>query len=243
MSSEAPKVLLIVPCFNESQRLRISTFRKELPAGVTVLFANDGSTDGTQALIESLCAGDGRFSSFQSKENLGKANIIHAAYSDARARDFLQNFEWIGFWDADLATPLSEIRNFLIYQREFAPQAQALFGSRINRFGAQVLRNPLRHYLSRVFVTLTDLFLGIRAYDSQCGAKLFSREKAEIALGKKFVSKWIFDLEIILRLNQKDIVEVPVQSWRDVAGSKVVLWRDSWRLLRDFWRIRKGGEG
>lgn len=234
-----PRTLLIVPCYNESERLQLEEFAK-LPPWVSVLFADDGSVDKTKEILLSFCARlPERFFLFSAAENSGKAGVIHAAYEYARSQSWFGAYEWIGFWDADLATPLAEVRNFLIYRQEFTPLAQALFGSRVNRYGAKVRRRPLRHYLSRLFVTATDLWLGIRCYDSQCGAKLFHRNVVDAALGKAFVSKWVFDLEIILRLGAEQIVEVPVQSWRDVPGSKVRLGRDAWRLLGDLWRIRR----
>lgn len=228
-----------MPCYNESQRLRLNLFREQRPQECQILFADDGSTDATPALLQKFCAENAEhFRFFRSEKNLGKAQIIQQAYQWARRQEGFGEFSWIGFWDADLATPLKEVTHFLTYRREFAPKAEALFGSRINRFGARVERSPLRHYLSRIFVTFVDWWLGIRAYDSQCGAKLFQPAAAELAFADTFVSRWVFDLEIILRLRGNEIVEVPVQEWRDVAGSKVRVVRDLWRLMRDLWQLR-----
>ena len=115
----------------------------------------------------------------------------------------------------------------------------ALFGSRIARSGAYVRRSVLRHYLGRIFVTLVDLCLGIRLYDSQCGAKLFRTEVADKVFREPFLSLWIFDLEIVLRLGTDEIVEVPLQQWIDVPGSKVKLGREAFRVLKDLFLIRQ----
>lgn len=231
------RVLLIVPCYNEALRLKKEEFLK-LPEHIHVLFVNDCSTDSTKEILNVFVNHNAnRFYVHHLPQNQGKGNAVHSAYT--YAKHHLGDYQWIGFWDADLATPLEEVEFFLQYASSFSPHALALFGSRINRFGASVRRKKLRHYLSRLFVTVTDWLLGVRAYDSQCGAKLFHKSIADKALGARFVSKWVFDLEIILRVGAENIVEVPVQSWRDVPGSKVRLWRDALLLIRDLYRIRK----
>lgn len=232
------RVLLIVPCYNESRRLPVAAFEQDLPCGVDVLFANDGSTDETLEVLRPLAARDARFRIFHSPQNLGKGEVIRQAFlSLAEAR--LDAYKWVGFWDADLATPLYEVSHFLKYRELFKSDARAIFGSRVSRYGARIQRSPLRHYLSRVFVTFVDLILGIKAYDSQCGAKLFHRSVVNGVFQEVFISRWIFDLEIIFRLEKSSIVEVPLQAWRDVPDFKMKIAREAFRVWRDLWRIRQ----
>jgi dolichyl-phosphate beta-glucosyltransferase len=151
----------------------------------------------------------------------------------------LGQFEWVGFWDADLATPLSEIHYFLNYQQTFAPEKKLIFGSRILRYGSHIVRDPFRHYLSRIFVTFTDFILGIKCYDSQCGAKLFHKSVVDTIFKEKFLSRWVFDLEIIKRTDKNLILEVPVRQWQDIPGSKIKFFREIFRVLNDLFRIQK----
>ena len=79
----------------------------------------------------------------------------------------------------------------------------------------------------------------MRAYDTQCGAKLFRREVVRKLFQDPFLSRWIFDVEIYCRLGHERILEYPVKEWRDVPGSKVNLWRDSGRVMSDLLKIGK----
>jgi dolichyl-phosphate beta-glucosyltransferase len=232
------KVLLIVPCFNESARLTTDKFL-DCPKNIDILFADDGSTDNTGAVLEKIKNQRQGFSVFRANVNSGKANVIHLAYLHAVQTLNVSQYQWVGFWDADLATPLSEVNRFLIYQNSFSPKSGALFGCRLSRYGARINRSLFRHYLSRIFITMTDLLLGIKAYDSQCGAKLFKPKVAEVAFTKPFVSKWIFDLEIILRVGKENILEIPLFEWKEVAGSKIKIFRETFRIMSDLFRIKK----
>ena len=127
--------------------------------------------------------------------------------------------DWIGYWDADLATPLSEVATLLSYQGLLAERVDAVFGSRISRLGARIERSYLRHLSGRAFATVAAVALRVNTYDSQCGAKLFRREVVQQAFGDPFVSRWIFDLEIVLRLGSANVIECPVHHWLDVKGS------------------------
>ena len=242
------KTLLIVPCYNEAQRLRLEPFHEFVSAGNYICFADDGSTDGTRERIEkffvghpSHAVGHPMVTVFRSGMNLGKAGIIRAAALDLLVRGVPANVEWVGFWDADLATPVNEVELFLRFQKDFAPTAKAIFGSRILRLGAEIQRSALRHYLGRAFATLASVMLGVRCYDSQCGAKLFHRSMLEKVFAEAFISRWIFDLEILLRLGESQVVECPVTKWQDVPGSKVKVFKEIFRVLSDLWKIRERG--
>ena len=232
-------VLLIIPCYNEASRLPVDDYIKDTPLNCHMLFANDGSKDQTGVMLENLCRKREGFFVYQAISNKGKAHVIHDAFIFAKESGLLKNYEWVGFWDADLATPLFEISNFLNYQKMFSTESKALIGCRLNRYGAKVERAALRHYISRIFVTVTDLVLGVKAYDSQCGAKIFHQDIAEIALGKDFISKWVFDLEIILRVGANTVLEIPVMQWKDIPGSKVKIFREIFRVAKDLLAIKK----
>ncbi len=240
------KILLMVPCFNEEERLDFSSFSKAreeiLLKGIelTYLFLDDGSSDQTKNLISNY-AQENQHQAFSSSENMGKGNIIFKGYQHIRPHLQTVSYDWIGYWDVDLATPLQEIPQMLLYAQNFGlKNITAIWASRISRLGSDIQRKMYRHYLGRVFVTLTSIALGgTKVYDSQCGAKLFTPESAEMGFRESFISRWIFDVEILLRLNENQILEYPLSTWSDKPGSKVKIFREIWRVSFDLFKIRK----
>ena len=238
-------LIVVVPCFNEEHRLAVDAFRRfELP-GVRVefLFVNDGSTDRTRTLLEELVIADPeRYSLVDLDRNLGKAEAVRRGMLVA----FDRKPDFAGFWDADLATPLEELAGFV---EVFAtrPEVELVFAARVRLLGRSISRNPARHYFGRVGATLISSSLGLAVYDTQCGAKLFRRsDEIRELFGDPFISRWIFDVEIIARLvrqrgrdlSARAIYELPITTWRDVKGSKVRS-TDFFRALRDLQKIRR----
>ena len=241
------KTMVIIPCFNEANRLDVAAFEEFASAhpDIHLLFSNDGSTDATEAMLKEMCAHSPDQLAFVSlPENRGKAEAVRFAMCHA----FEQGADLVGFWDADLATPLGDILNFRDIFRT-RPRLLAVFGSRINLLGRDVNRHLLRHYVGRVFATAATAVLRIPIYDTQCGAKLF-RNTPEVreAFESEFLSSWIFDVEVIARLMKvvrasqpgiepgQLIFEYPLMTWHDVAGSKLKL-RDFATVGIDLCRI------
>ena len=211
------KTLIIVPCYNESQRLPREAFVRfaaEHP-DVEFLFANDGSIDSTLAVLEGLCA--------DLQPNGGKAEAVRRAMLEGVAT---YSPDYIGFWDADLATPLNEIPPFVEWMGK---GYDMVTGLRLMRLGAKVRRKASRHYLGRVFATCASLVLRLPVYDTQCGAKLYRAEVVPTLFGEKFITRWLFDVELLARYcrqygNDKartKIYEYPLYQWIDVAGSRL----------------------
>ncbi|HEX9164028.1 MAG TPA: glycosyltransferase, partial [Thermoanaerobaculia bacterium] len=212
-------------------------------AKVDFLFVNDGSKDGTLALLERLHAEDpSRFAVLDLKKNSGKAEAVR--HGIQKAMDSAPDL--VGFWDADLATPLTEIPLFLQVFDE-RPDIDMVFAARVRLLGRHISRRPSRHYFGRVGATLISRTLGLAVYDTQCGAKLFRvNYTLRQIFATPFLSRWIFDVEIIARLVQlrgrdeaaRAIYELPIREWHDVGGSKVTA-RDFGRALRDLRKISK----
>jgi dolichyl-phosphate beta-glucosyltransferase len=233
-------VLLIVPAYNESQRLKLEDFLT-LPAGVCLLFADDGSSDQTPQLIARLTQQNHFCYSYRSEKNVGKAQIIYQAMAHANKIGLTDKFDWVGYWDADLATPFFEVTNMLFNADLSSVKYDAVWGARIYRLGADIKRCPMRHYLGRGFATVTSLALNLKAYDTQCGAKIFRKDCAKLIFDRPFMSRWIFDIELYLRadkINMK-ILEYPLTQWHDIPGSKLKVWKEIFRVAYDILRIRK----
>ena len=228
-------VCLIIPCYNESERLDFSQL-KALPPTVTCVLVDDGSTDSTAALIARHESGTLRL--LRLPGNVGKGEAIRQGFLHARERGWLSQADWVGYWDADLATPLSEIDNFLAYGALSGTPPDAILGSRIYKLGSTIVRSPVRHLLGRLFTTVVSNLLYLDCYDSQCGAKLFRPDVAGEAFGEPFVSRWIFDVEILARLRSRCLVEYPLIRWVDVRGSKLGILKVAVPTLVDLIHIR-----
>lgn len=238
-------LIVVVPCFNEEHRLPVERLRSFAADGMRVefLLVDDGSTDGTWHLLESLCRDDpSRFSCLKLPENSGKAEAVRSGILAAASR----KPDYLGFWDADLATPLTELGGFLEVFAE-RPEIDLVMAARVRLLGRSISRNPARHYVGRVGATLISSSLGLAVYDTQCGAKLFRASDEIVALfAEPFLSRWLFDVEIIARLVRQRgrdaaalaIYELPIMEWHDVKGSKVKS-TDFFRALKDLAKIRR----
>lgn len=238
--------VIVIPCFNEAARLdagAFAAFVAEHPE-IHLLFVDDGSSDDTALLLADIARGaPARVSVIEQHPNQGKAAAVRRGVLSALER----GPRYVGYWDADLATPLGEIPRFLAFLEE-QPACEAVFGSRVKLLGRSIERKLARHYLGRVFATLTSVLLPLPIYDTQCGAKLFRvNETLRESFHEPFVTEWIFDVEIIARMVRhhaatdgasvaERIYEMPLHAWRDVGGSKTRA-VDFPRALWDLWKI------
>lgn len=240
------KCTIVIPCYNEASRFpkeRFSAFVDAHPE-LRFLLVNDGSKDDTLGLLERVRQGrEDRVGVVDQKVNGGKGEAVRAgilrALQEARTPA-------VGFWDADLATPLEAIPEFLLVLEE-RPELDMIFGARVKLLGRQIERQAIRHYLGRVFATVVSNLLRLPIYDTQCGAKIFRvGPETPRLFAEPFRSRWVFDVEIIARYIQacnydlarvkRSIYEFSLREWRDIAGSKVRP-KDFFRAFVDVVRI------
>jgi glycosyltransferase involved in cell wall biosynthesis len=244
------KTCIIVPCYNESGRLNAGEFlewaRRE--PELHFLFVNDGSKDGTQEKLDNLgraCPEKIRHVTLE--RNRGKAEAVRRGFLES----FDSGFDVIGYWDADLATPLGAIPRFCELLEDRG--VDGVIGSRVLLLGRHIRRNPVRHYLGRVFATCASVAIGLPVYDTQCGAKIFrNTDRLRQVFHSPFRVKWTFDVEILARFlllervhggppTRDRLIEYPLERWDDVPGSKLKGWdflRGAWEILRIAYGIR-----
>lgn len=224
------KLILVIPCYNEADRLPVQGIEAFLAAHpeVVLLPVNDGSSDDTLDVLHRLKERrPDQVDVLNLERNCGKAEAVRLGMHEAMKREA----GFAGYWDADMATPL-HVAPELVRIMEAQPEIQMVFGSRVQLLGHHIHRELLRHYLGRIFATTVSLLLGIRVYDTQCGAKIFRVIPATRTLfDSPFVSNWIFDVELIARYLKAaraegsdpldGMYEQPLPEWRDVGGSKV----------------------
>lgn len=212
----------MVPCYNEESRLDSSAFFDWVDACPSrhLSFVDDASTDQTSEILDRLRERHSRVSVLSLSRNEGKAGAVRAGILRVDATDL------IGFWDADLASPLKETDR-LVEILESNPSLQCVAGIRLMRLGSEIERSLVRHLLGRAFATVASASLGLSAYDTQCGAKLFRREVVRPLFSDEFVSPWLFDVELYLRLRRLNdegtlrgrVVEHPLTEWRAMGDS------------------------
>ncbi len=216
----------MVPCFNEGNRLGVPNYLEFLRNSPhSICFVNDGSNDNTLEVTRAIQREyPGKVDIVNLSKNLGKAEAVRQGFSSTLKN---QDYEYIGYMDADLATPFSEV-DFLL--SHFDSSIEVVIGSRVKRLGSEITRYPLRHYLGRVFATLASVTLDLEVYDSQCGAKIFRKKTAKTLFSKPFVSKWFFDLELLYRLKNihqdhfnNIILEVPLRTWQEKGDTRINL--------------------
>lgn len=220
------ELLLIIPFFNEGFRIDESSLTEMFAnyPSTGFILVNDGSTDETGTLLDKFARGHPNVRALHLSKNSGKAEAIRQAVISTAISDY----RYIGYTDADLATPGSE----LLIMMEFAtsnPTYTFIMGSRIKRLGSEIVRYGYRHYAGRVFATITSqLILKVPVYDTQCGAKVIDAKLAHELFREPFITKWLFDIELLLRLKSTDkilkcVYEYPLNNWAEKGNSKITL--------------------
>lgn len=218
------KTCLIVPCYNEEKRLKSKIFISFLEENPNIhfLFVNDGSSDKTVEILEKIKEKSAQVDLISLRQNSGKGEAVRQGLLQAAKNQF----DLVGFIDADLSSPLEEIPRLVSF---FNNEILFVSGSRIKKVGATINRKLHRHILGRIFATIVGFTLKLNIYDTQCGLKIFKTFLINPIFSEPFSSKWIFDVEIFYRfskiihnknLNEK-AVEVPLNKWEDVSGSKL----------------------
>ena len=229
---------LVVPCFDEARRLRMDELARLLDeSDLALVLVDDGSTDDTPHLLDQFAAIHPTATVVHLEANAGKGEAVRRGL----LRAIESGPEWVGYFDADLATPIDEIVRLVRIALRQPAEVRAVIASRVRLLGSDINRSAIRHYLGRVFATAASMVLELPVYDTQCGAKLFRADDLREPLAEPFTTRWIFDVELLQRLcarldqPARAIIEVPLQQWSDVHDSKLgptAMLRAGWQLLR-----------
>jgi dolichyl-phosphate beta-glucosyltransferase len=246
----SPDLALVVPCHNEAARLDPQAFVQFVTThpGVQLVLVDDGSVDGTGEILEGMrAAAPALVTVIRYSPRRGKAQAVRVGILEGLE----QHARLVGFFDADLSTPLDAIDDFLNVLR-LRPTVEFVLGSRVMLMGRNISRKATRHYLGRVFATAVSHALDLPVYDTQCGAKILRVNAATASLfAAPFRSPWIFDVELIARYlrlpvaagepaRRDRLYELVLPAWHDRPGSKL-RWYDFVRAMVEvayIWRER-----
>jgi glycosyltransferase involved in cell wall biosynthesis len=238
---------LVIPHYNDAERLGpfLADLCSGLPGHFEVLVSDDGSLESEREAMRRVVreaqarvveGGPVIRDAVFTEKNTGKGGAV------LRGWDVAAGAEVLAFADADGAVGVDEIVRAEASFR--SGDYDALFANRVKMLGRSVERSLKRHLSGRVFATLVSNVARIPAYDTQCGLKMLRRAAFEKIRPHQETVGFAFDVELCLLLLKFGfrVIEFPVD-WRDVPGSKVSLVRDSWRMAREVFRIRRRVEG
>ncbi|WP_411893338.1 response regulator [Winogradskyella sp. A2] len=227
---------VVIPCYNEEERLLSEEFLRfvNTNSGYHLCFVNDGSKDNTMAVLRDLQKGrEDYITVYDCEKNGGKAEAVRLGMLHMAKKEDL---DYIGFLDADLSTDLADFDDLVktIEKSNF----KIVSGSRISRMGADITKESARKIISLTINFIIRKILSMDFKDTQCGAKIFHKDVIDIAFKEKFVTQWIFDVEIFKRMaihfglkKAKTLLcEQPLKRWIHADGSKLSM-KDSVKIV------------
>lgn len=233
---------VVIPCYNEEERLSSNEFKdfahKNL--GYQLCFVNDGSTDKTLEVLEELRKGnESNISVYNCEKNGGKAEAVRQGMLHLH-KD--KQFDYIGFLDADLSTDFRDFDDLV--QTLEKSDFKIVSGSRMSRMGADITKESARKIISMTINLIIRSILRMPFNDTQCGAKIMTRDVVPMLFEKAFITKWIFDVEIFMRMRKhygkakviQLICEQPLKRWIHADGSKLSM-KDSVKIVGQLAKI------
>ncbi|AXG72871.1 glycosyltransferase [Flavobacterium arcticum] len=233
---------VVIPCYNEEERLLGDDFKRFVNKnlGYHLCFVNDGSKDNTLEVLKELRKGnEDHISIYDCEKNGGKAEAVRLGMLHLAEQS---QFDYIGFLDADLSTDFADFQDLVktISNSDY----QVVSGSRISRIGADITKESARKVISMSINFIIRKTLGMEFRDTQCGAKIMTRKVVEETFQKKFLTKWLFDVEIFMRMRniyglkeaQAMLCEKPLNRWIHADGSKLSF-KDSLKIIGQIGQI------
>ena len=229
-----PMLSIVVPAFNEAARIggsieKIDAFMRQSPLSFELIVVDDGSADNTADIVRQAHAKGLRL--VRNERNHGKGYTVRQGVLAASGK-------YVLFTDADLSAPIEEVNKLLdVAMKE---GADVVIGSRaVDRKSIERHQSPLRELGGIIFNFMVRLLLGLRLQDTQCGFKLFHRQKSRRIFEEQTTSGFGFDPELLFlaKRNGLKIRETAVR-WSHAEGSKVKFLRDGILMFSDLIRIR-----
>ncbi|SFD04501.1 DNA-binding response regulator, OmpR family, contains REC and winged-helix (wHTH) domain [Algibacter pectinivorans] len=233
---------VVIPCYNEEERLSSKEFHDFVDSnlGYHLCFVNDGSTDKTLEVLNTLKKGrENNISVYDCAQNGGKGEAVRQGVLHL-AKD--PQLDYIGYLDADLSTDFRDFDDLVktIETSDF----KIVSGSRMTRMGANIAKESARAIISKTINLIIRTILGMPFNDTQCGAKIMDKDIANLVFKDKFITRWIFDVEIFIRMRKhygkkkaiSFICEQPLKRWIHADGSKLSM-KDSVKIVGQLGQI------
>ncbi len=225
---------IVIPAFNEERRLpqtlnRVRAFLASRPGSYEVIVVDDGSTDGTAQLVEKMSGDWPELRPLKNPGNRGKGYSVRHGMLEAAG-------EIVLFTDADLSAPIEEAVKLFAAMKTH----DAAIGSRnVDRSLIEVHQPKSREAAGILFNWAVRFILWLPYGDTQCGFKVFSRNRGRILFEQQRIERFGFDPELLFlaRRHGLTVAEVPVR-WAHDEGTRVHPLRDGLRMVFDVCRVR-----
>jgi dolichyl-phosphate beta-glucosyltransferase len=213
-------ISIVIPAYNEEARLPTSLDQVIAYLGARnfkfaeIVVVDDGSRDGTAALVERKRAENPNVRLVSNPGNRGKGFTVSHGVMESRG-------EWILTTDADLSAPIAELDKLMAAAER--ANAKVAIGSRaLDRSLVGVHQSGFREFAGRVFNVLMRMVTGLPFRDTQCGFKLFEAGAAREIFSRQTLEGFSFDVEdlVIAKVLGHKAIEVAVV-WNNVEGTKV----------------------
>jgi dolichol-phosphate mannosyltransferase len=229
------RALVIVPTYNERDNIaRVIESVLCRDPRLDVLVVDDGSPDGTGAIVDGIAAESSRVNIIHRGRKLGLGTAYIAGFRWALERDYDCVFEM----DADFSHDPAHLPQFL----EEIQYVDLVLGSRYRNGRVTVVNWPVgRLLLSYAANVYARVITGLRLYDSTGGFKCFRREVLEaIDLGAVRSNGYAFQIEMSFRAWRRDfrIVEIPIVFVDRTEGESKMSRRIIWEAVWMVWRLR-----
>jgi glycosyltransferase involved in cell wall biosynthesis len=196
---------------------------------VELIVVVNGSTDNTELIVSKVQEGNPQLKMIVDRNPIGKGGALDLGFAMAKGR-------LIGFADADGATPPAAFQALV----DNIGDAGCIIASRWMKDSIVSPPQPLkRRITSRCFNLMVRALFGFKIKDTQCGAKLLTRDAMDAVLPQLGITKWGFDVDMLFHVRDCGftIKEIPTE-WHDVAGSRVNLSSTSLNMALEMIRLR-----
>lgn len=229
---------IVLPCYNskkliEASLLRIHKSLKKIHAPWECVLVDDGSSDGTDKLLDKLKKSKKWLKVVKCKKNKGKGAAILEGFRIAAGK-------WIVINDIDLQYKVGDMIS--CYNLLLETKSDLVVGSRVSLESLYHIRAKdiryifTRHIISRGLNFFLRTFFLPGIFDTQCGLKGFSRKFIESVLKiNPSIHGFAFDIELLLiaRENNFKTLEMPVQFYYSDYPSTVTFIRAGRKLLQE----------
>ncbi len=226
------KLSVVIPAFNEEKRIKstlnkIISFLKEKKFLYELIIVDDGSVDKTSEISEKILSREKiNYKILKNDKNYGKGYSFKQGFLKSSGK-------YVLLCDADLSTQIEEVDDFFELMEE--KNADIVIGIRTLKESPDILikrKRFTRTISAKIFNKLVNFLFKLNFKDTQCGFKLFKKEKCTPVMENLHTKRFSFDVEILLKAKKNGLkIKEKQVIWQDSSHSSVKLLKDSFEMV------------